>query len=433
MKKKELLKGIIKTFQTTQFPNVIERETSIPLDTGKIISVIGARRAGKTYLLYVTIKKLIKRGINKESIVYINFEDERLADFSLADYDLIFHAYQELYPEKDLQSVYFFFDEIQNVSRWGKFVRRVNDSISRHVFVTGSNAKVLSSDIATELRGRTIPIEIWPLSFREFLQFTNMPFESYTYKQKAKLAKALRIYLIHGGFPEIVFLDKMLKTTVLQEYFNVMIYNDLVERYAVSNVSAIKFFVRQLIQSHASTFSVNKIYNTFKSMGLSISKNTLYEHFSYIEDMYLVKTLNKYSFAIRSQEQALKKLYCIDNGLFNAVTFSVDQDWGKLLESVVFHHLQRKSKQVFFYRDPKGNFECDFLISENSKPKQAIQVSYEMMSEKTKDREIAGLVKTCRFFGLTRGMIVSFDTREEIEIDGVDISTVEAYRFLLGL
>jgi predicted AAA+ superfamily ATPase len=256
---KDLLKNIIRTFHREPLPqNIVKRDIDLPIDSGAIISVIGSRRAGKTYLVLETIKLLLEKGVSKEDILYINFEDERLINMDTMDLDSILQAYRELYPDKNLSETYIFFDEIQNVDKWEKFVRRIHESISKRVYITGSNSKLLSTEIATELRGRTIAFEVFPLSFKEYLRFKNIPHtinDLYSSSLKSKIMHELDEYLLFGGFPEVLSRDQTLKTKTLQEYLNVMITNDLVKRYDIKSLKSVQFFVRQMMNFNTKEFS----------------------------------------------------------------------------------------------------------------------------------------------------------------------------------
>ena len=215
---KELLKTIISDFHIRGLPEFIEREVDIPQNTGKIISIIGPRRAGKTYLMYQLMSKIP----DLTNVIYINFEDERL-ELDSKKLNLIIEAYLELYPDKKESELFFFFDEIQEINDWEKFVRRIYDTVNRKIFITGSSAKLLSKEIATSLRGRTISYEILPLSFSEYLRFKNLEPDTYSTKGKAKILSALGEYMSSGGFPEIVNLQKDIQKKTLTNYFEVML------------------------------------------------------------------------------------------------------------------------------------------------------------------------------------------------------------------
>ena len=308
MKKKELIKQVIRSFHLAKKFDVVARDIELPVGSGKIITLIGARRSGKTFILYDVINKL-QESVAKEQIVFINFEDERL-DLKVDELDLILQSYKELYPDLDLSECYLFFDEIQNIDGWEKFVRRIYDSVTKNIFITGSNAKLLSSEIASSLRGRSLSFSVYPLSFKEYLQFKNVPIELYGFNELSRIKSEFLNYLSDGGFPELVFMDKRYHVKVLQEYFNVMMYKDLIERYKIGNITALKFFLKRIIASSTKEVSINKIYNELKSNGIKIGKNSLYEYLEYIQAIFLVQILHKYSNKIT--ELGEKKVYAID-------------------------------------------------------------------------------------------------------------------------
>jgi predicted AAA+ superfamily ATPase len=419
------IKHIIRDFHLSADFKVIKRDVSIPLNSGKIVTLIGVRRCGKTSILYETIDQLAAT-IDKTSILFFNFEDERL-DLDVKSLDTILQAYRELYPDNKLSECYFFFDEIQNVDGWEMFIRRVYDSISKNLFITGSNSKILSSDIATSLRGRTITYEILPLSFREYLRFEKIKIDLYSSKSQALINNRLDKYLVQGGFPEIALLDKSFHQKILQDYFSVLIYKGLVERFSISNTSVLKFFLKRILASSTKQLSVNKIYNDLKSTGIKVGKNSLYDYLGYIEDIYLSLILEKFSYKLSSTE---KKVYSIDVGLNNAISFKFSEDSGKALENTVYLELRRRCNQLYYYAD--RNSECDFIINKKDIITHAYQVCYDLSEDKTRKREIKGLVNACNKFGLKHGTIITYKQEEELTAKGIEISIVPVVDFLLG-
>ncbi len=424
MKKKELIKQIIRSFHLAQKFDVVSRDIELPIDSGKIITLIGARRSGKSYILYDVVNRL-QESVAKEKIVFINFEDERL-DLKVDELDLILQSYKELYPDLDLSECYLFFDEIQNIDGWEKFVRRVYDSVTKNIFITGSNAKLLSSEIASSLRGRSLSFSVYPLSFKEYLQFKNVPIDLYGFNELSKIKSEFLNYLSDGGFPELVFLDKRYHVKVLQEYFNVMMYKDLVERYKIGNITALKFFLKRIIASSIKEISINKIYNELKSNGIKIGKNSLYEYLEYIQAIFLVQVLHKYSNKVT--ELGEKKVYAIDTGLVNAIEFSFSKNMGKALENLVFLELKRRGEEIYYHTT--ANSECDFILA--SKDNLPLQVSWDMSEETTKIREIKGLLNACKTFGQNRGVIVTADYEDSFDIDGVKVNIVPFYKWCLA-
>jgi len=428
MKKKYIIKTLLKDFHASTLPPIITRDYQIPIASGKIITIIGARRSGKSFLLYQLIKKLTAR-IPKQQIIFINFEDERL-ELQRQEMDLVIQAYLELYPQHhDLSQCYFFFDEIQNVAGWQKFIRRVYDTISKNIFITGSNAKMLSSEIATALRGRSLSYTVYPLSFKESLLFQSIHPDLETTKGRALLYHALEKYLHQGGFPELSSLPNQdLKRKTLQEYYQVMLFRDMVERYQITNLTALKFFIKRLFASTTKQISINRIYNELKSVGIRIGKNSLYDFLEHAESIFMFGTLKKYAYKISTQELSEKKVYAIDNGLTNAVSFHFSADLGKALEQMVFWELKRRlsdTDALFYY---KNKFECDFVIQREEAVSAAIQVCYQLDEPKTRQREIKGLQQASQSFKSVPCFLITYDNEEPIE----GIQVISILEFLLG-
>jgi predicted AAA+ superfamily ATPase len=426
MIKKEQLKQIIRDFHLDSKFDIISRELQPPTDSKKIITLIGVRRCGKTSILYDMINKLTE-SIEKKNILFLNFEDERL-ELDVSELDLILQAYLELYPDLDLKESYFFFDEIQNITGWEKFIRRVYDSISKNIFITGSNSKLLSSEIATSLRGRTISFEVFPLSFREYLSFKSIDVDFYSSKSLAKIKNAQLDFFKNGAFPETLFLDSKYTNKILQEYFNVLLYKDISERYNITNTVALKFFLKRIIASSTKQISINKIYNELKSNNIKVGKNTLYDFLEYTQNIYLALTLYKYDKSLVNQELGEKKIYSIDIGLNNAIKFRFSDDIGKSLENSVFLELKKTSLDIYYYSDQSS--ECDFIICDNETVINAIQVTYDMSDDDTKKREIKGLINACQKFNLASGTIITYEYEDEIIENDITIQIIPFFKWI---
>lgn len=295
--------------------------------------------------------------------------------------------------------------------------------------MTGSNAKLLSSEIASSLRGRSLTFEVYPLSLREYLNFKDIEIDLYSSASLAHIKNAMDSFLVDGGFPETLFLEQKYTTQMLQGYFSVMIYKDLIERYAISNTVALKFFLKRIIASSTKQISINKIYNELKSSGIKIGKNSLYDFLDYVQTIYLALTLHRYDASLVNQEFGEKKIYSIDIGLTNAIAFRFSDNRGKALESAVFLELKRRGEEIYYYSDKSS--ECDFIVSYNGAVIEAIQVSYEMSQSETKKREIKGVLSACKAFGLSKGMIITYDEEDETVEDGVVIEVIPLYRWVL--
>lgn len=424
---KDLLKTIILEFQHKELPTLLPRNIHIKTDLPIIITLIGARRSGKTFLMYQAISDLIQRGINRKNIIFLNFEDERLV-LKTSELDLILQSYIELYPDQSLSNCYFFFDEIQNVPGWEKFVRRIFDSYSRHLFITGSNARLLSTEIADALRGRTLTYTIYPLSFSEYLRFKGLDNQLLLPQQKAILVNNASQFILQGGFPELLDFDKQDQIKILQAYFNSMIFRDIVERYKINDVTLLKFFIKKLFANIGKPLSINRIYNDLRSMGYKVSNNYLYDFEQYCYAVFLSLSVPKFDFSEIRQAKADKKLYAIDTGLLGAVEFSISENKGKLLENAVLTELIKSGQEVFYY---KGKYECDFIVKQNNRF-QAIQVSWKLEKLSTQIREIRALIEVCKILKIQEAQIISFDHKEHIYIEDIDIQIIPFYEWAIN-
>jgi uncharacterized protein len=426
--RKEIIKNLITDFHEKGIPPVKPRLLEIPINSKKIIALTGVRRSGKTYHLYNIINRLNRDKVEINNCLYFNFEDERIEKGTF-EFNSIIESYQELYPEKELDKCYFLFDEIQNIDGWERFVRRVYEQISKNLFVTGSNSRLLSREISTSLRGRSINYEIFPLNFKEYLDFKDININLNSTKSVSAIVNAFDNFLLEGGFPELIFIDDEIKNSVLQEYFNVMIFRDLIERYGITQTAILKYFCKRVIGNSSKEFSANKIYNEIKSQGHKISKDTIYEFQDYVESIYLALFLPKYFHSVVKQEFSRKKVYSIDNGLAASVNTFFIRDKGATLENMIFLELTKKGKNIFYY---SSNYECDFLIIKNEGVREAIQVCYDISDQDTKDREERGLLDACKKFKLKRGTIITHSEELRYKIDGINIEVIPAYKFVLS-
>jgi hypothetical protein len=347
---KSVVKKIIRDFHLMELPDYKKRDLVVPLDLNKIITVIGPRRSGKTWYFFQLMSELTSLGVKRNQILYINFEDERLSFDN--DYDQIIDAYLELYPTNKLSDIYIFFDEIQELSNWEKYVRRLYDTVTPKIFLTGSNAKMLSKEIATSLRGRSLTFEIMPLSFLEYLSFKNIDAtDTYSTVNRALIESGFEEYLSWGGYPELVNADPRFKPSILQEYFNVMIYRDLVERYSLKDTSSVKYLIKRLISSFTKEFSINQLYKDLKSRGIKIGKDSVYSLIENIFSVYFVTCLEKYDLSIKNREMSNRKIYLYDHGFATATNYSFSEDKGKLLENLVFSELRKQSDKIYFLKN----------------------------------------------------------------------------------
>lgn len=430
--KKELLKSLILGFQQSIPLASIPRDMVIPTNSGKIISVCGVRRCGKTYMLYDTVNQLVKKKVTKpENILFLNFDDERL-HLTAGEFDLILQAYRELFPGILQENTYIFFDEIQMADGWEQFVRRIYDNVTKNIFISGSNSKLLATEIATSLRGRTIQFEVFPLGFKEYCAFKELKTNYYINENKAKLINGFYQFLLKGGFPELVLNDYNFYENILQEYYYVMLYKDVVERYNVRNLPVLNYFVKRLLSNLSKPTSINKIYNEIKSAGLKTDKNMLYEFAEQLEAIYFTQRLPKLSYSVLKTELATeKKIYFIDNGMVNALNYSYHDDYGKLFENTTFLWLRRQmpfQRGLYFY---KGKKECDFVLFDRDKPVKLIQACWNINDNDTLKREIAGLSEASEVLNCFDATIITPEHEEEINTGKLKIKIQAAWKQML--
>lgn len=426
---KELVKSAILDFQERlPLVGIKRRDLNIEMNSELIITLIGPRRCGKTCYFYSLINELVQSGVDRTQILYFNFEDERLS-FSDSNLHLLLESFYELFPASVGKELYLFFDEIQEVHNWEKFVRRINDMASTRIFITGSSAKLLSKEIATSLRGRSITYNILPLSFNEYCRFLDIDvIDQFSTRQKALLQATFVAYLIEGGFPDTVEKKEDIQLKIWQSYFDVMIYRDIVERYAVSNTVALKRFLKQLAGTLTSEFSINKIYNDMKSSGVQVSKDNLYLFLEYAQDCFLYFLHYPLEFSERKSAKANKKLYFVDNGLLSAITFNFSANYGKLLENCVFLELVRREKEIYFSRNGQ---ECDFVVQEKGEITQLIQVCYNLSDGDTRERELKVMNHLAKKYPRAEMLIITSDHQEDIVVKNGVIKVKPAWKWML--
>lgn len=419
MDKKTIFRLLIADFIEKPLSDVLPRAIEIPLDIPKIVSLLGPRRAGKTHLLFGIIQQL-RRKVPANRLVYLNFEDDRLFPLRLEDMDMLVRAYYEMFPANRDEQVWFFFDEIQEVSNWEKFVRRLADTENCRIYLTGSSSKLLSRELATALRGRTLPFEVMPLSYVEFLQFNKIEVAAETSKGQATLLHWFDRWLRQGGFPELVFLPEHLHRQTVDEYLDLMLYRDLTERFSVKNPYFLKYLLKYLLQNLANPVSVTKIFHDLKSQGYAVAKNTVFDYLGYLEEAFVLFRTYIWSHSARVQAVNPSKIYTIDPAFKYAM--SIGEDTGRVFENALYLHLRRQGIAPNYLL---GRQEVDFYW-EGGLP---LNACYNMNAPATRERETKGMLLALQHFDLPAGHIITRDCREEIRIEGKTIHVQPAWDF----
>ena len=386
--------------------------SEIPADN-EITIISGIRRCGKsTFLNQIRFQ-------SKEKDYFINFDDDRLIRFEVDDFQVLYEIFIELFGKQKT----FYFDEIQNIEGWERFVRRLHD-YGNKVYITGSNAYMLSKELGTHLTGRYYHIELFPFSFLEFLQTKKFKISEkifFSTEGKAKLLKYFLEYDKNGGFP--AYLQNK-NRDYLKSLYESIIYRDVLVKNKITNEKQILELVHYIVSNVSGLISYNGLTNVIDVKNAS----TVKEYLHYLQDTYLIFLVNKFDYSLKKQIQNPKKVYFIDNALANVIGFYFSENKGHTLENLVFLELKRRGKEIFYHRNKK---ECDFLIVEKRKVKQAIQVSLDLFEEKTRTREIEGLYEATEDYNLNEGLIITQDTRETIEYKNKKIKVVPDWEWML--
>lgn len=431
---KDYIKTLI-SMRQAEFPTSLKRrEKPLPIDNGKIITVPGVRRCGKSSLMENVINHLLSQGIDRKLFLWIGFDDERLVKMKSDDLNMIIEAYMEMYPYIEMSSVYMFFDEIQLIEGWEYFVMRLYKHHTTHIYISGSNATMLSTELKSALRGWPDEQETFPLSFREYCDFNQLRTDSWLESDLAKLRNAFVNFNNEGGFPEVVLTQKDLqKVKILQSYFDTMLLKDLVEHYKLSNIEVLRYFLKRIMSNLTKPTSIRAIHGGIKSRGLKVSKDDLYDWANYACDIFMFFRVPNFSRSLQKIESSQPKYYCVDNGLRDAVLLPQSNDNGKKLENTVFMQLYRNRTpidQIFYYQ---GKGECDFVIQRGIEIESLIQVTWDMTDETTRQREISGLLEASDATSCRNLYIITYDTNEVINLsDDVTIKVIPAWRWLLS-
>ena len=430
--KKDVIKSLIAIKQSEIPFDVIERDEKLPIDRKKIITIPGVRRCGKSTLMEIVINTLIEKGVPRENILWLGFDDERLKGLTSEELDEVIASYMEMFPNISIKDVYMFFDEIQLIKDWEYFVLRVYKSYCKNIYICGSNATMLSTELSSALRGYPLEYETYPLSFNEYCRFKGINTSSYLEQDKAKLRTAFEEYNQESAFPEIVLTSsKSEQLKLLHGYFDTMLLKDLAEHYKISNTSVVRYFVKRVMANLTKPTSINAIYKDIKSQGMKVGKDDLYLWANYICDIFMFIRISKYDRSLVKEQKSLDKYYCIDNGIRGAVLMPQSHDNGKNLENTVFMQLNRSklpSDKISYYQ---GDSECDFVLQRNDSVAQLIQVTWDMSDESTREREINGIWEASTTTGCNNLLIITKDEETVITREGKLNNVVPAWKWLL--
>ncbi len=417
MLNKEIMRQVVlqQKAQLAQVVETVERELLPEIlkwfEDDRILILTGLRRSGKSTLLRQIMRE-------KAGFAYVNFEDERFLSFEAKDFEQLNEVLVEVYGNPNI----FFFDEVQNVSKFETFVRRLQDQ-NKKVIITGSNASLLSSELGTRLTGRYKAFEVYPFSFTEFLSLKNIMVDENAYyitEKKVNLLRLFNEYLTTGGLPEYLKNKDMEYVKTLYEN---ILYRDIISRYSIKKQKVIKELVNILMTNISCLFTYNSLKN---DVGLA-NAITIKEYISYLSNSYLFFELQKFDYSVRKQLNYPKKAYVIDSA-FNQVTgFNFSANKGRLLENFVFLELKRMNLDIYYYSDKN---ECDFVIKHGNKIAEVLQVCH-TLNESNRKREIDGLIEAAEKFKLKRGLILTHEQEEEITVNNIVIRIMPVLKWVL--
>lgn len=428
-KRDTLITILAEWLEEGELPALVLRNqpTIEPENLKRILAIVGPRRAGKTYYMYQIIKSLLKSGkYKKEDILFIDFEDYRLGEFTGDNVEELFAAFYQIagqYPR------FLFFDEVQQLPDWHRVIRTLHNRRRFKIIISGSNSKLLGGEIATQLRGRYDDIIMLPFSFGEYLRYRDISFTSASLITAARgsVMAAFDDYIRHGGFPEVVMANSQAeRRKLLQSYFKTIFYRDILERYNVKARYVLDALMNDVLETYSCIFSINRFEKQLKRNGIPGSKRTISNYLHYLEEAFFVIVNEKFSYSPRRRIMNPKKVYLSDLG-FAALGRPFAENRGRILENVVATELLRRETEIFYFKNKK---ECDFIVKQGQRPVNAIQVCWEL-NERNEKREFEGLSEACRELDLNSGLILTYAQEEERKANGLTASVLPVWKWLL--
>ena len=428
------LQEIIIEGQEPYVGNIVERDLQIHVLPQKVSVCMGVRRCGKSTLMQGMMQSLVEQGLPKENLVHLNFMDERLPELMHGEWNRIYEAYYSMYPHKRrTEKVVFLFDEMQDYPNWELFVERLRRDENCDIYLTGSSSRLLSHEIASCLRGRTLSWELFPFSYGEYLTRSGISRKRVrSTAERLKQQKAWVDYAQEGGFPEVYGLPKADRCKVLQEYFASILYRDVVDRNKVQHPVALRHLSRRVINQVGALFSINKNINEFKSLGIPMTRVEMENYLQWLEDAYFLISVPCASASLGEQQRRMKKLYCIDHALAAACGLRFTENAGSQLENIVAVALRRCSRELYYYNTRNGH-EVDFLVQLPDGKVQIVQVSIDIEDTTTRKREVRALTEAMAELSVQHAYIITQNREEEIHTPQGTIHVIPAYLFLMGV
>lgn len=441
MATRQVIEQLIADFHDGPLPSFTPREVTLPLLPRKADALIGMRRAGKTYRMYQEMARLLDAGVPKGRILFLNLEDDRLHPIGPGTLSEALEIFYRQTPSSRSEPGYVFLDEVQNAPDWQVFVRRILDTENVQVYLTGSSAKLLSREIASAMRGRSLSVEVLPFAFHESLVHAGLPVPEFLppgAEMRSRLERHLEEHLAQGGFPEVQGIDPRDRQRVLQEYVDVVVLRDVIERHRVEKVEVLRYLVRSLLSSVAQPFSVNKFLNDLKSQGIGVAKDTMHSYLSHLTDAFLVFLVPIHRQSAKARQVNPRKVYAIDTGLATSQVWLGASARGRMLENFVYLELRRRASESgrqdkIAYYLTEDRHEVDFVAPGNgTAPDTTLtQVCSDMTDAQACSREIGALRTAMAETGVTESTVITMFDEQTLTVPEGTIRVVPAWRWAL--
>ena len=435
------VEDLIADAQRRAIPSHTTRDLALTASPGRASVLIGMRRVGKTFACFQEMDRLVRSGIDPRRILYLNLEDDRLGSPTPDLLGTVLETFYRMSPETRADGAFLFLDEVQAVPGWARFARRVLDTEHVRLHITGSSAKMLSTDVATEFRGRGLAIDVWPFSFAEYARHLGEAAAGVRYPgavDRSKLEALFLRYLHTGGFPGVVAMSDRERVQTLQDYVELVVVRDTVERHLLTNITAVRAFMLTLVQSTGRLFTVNKAYRDLKSRGVGVGKDLLHAVLGHASDACLAFTVGRFSRSVRERAARPRKVYAVDPGLASAVSLATTRDTGARLETAVYLELRRRLGRArdgaIAYYVTQGGHEVDFVVGDAEQGDAAaiVQVCTDLSDPATREREMRALDEAMTELRRdTATLVTLYETGEE-KLPGGTVQIVPAWRWTLA-
>jgi len=425
----------IEDFRELGIPKYIQRKGKIQSADNMVSTIIGGRRAGKSFRAMQVADEMVGNKTIKsiEQVCIMDFDNPVLSQMTTQDLNLIQQVFLKLNPQFDLKTpLVFILDEIHKIHGWEEYVIDLSRNPNWKVFVTGSSSKLLRDDIATELRGKAVSSIVYPLDFSEFLKFKNFTYRPGSTKGQAELRRLFDEYLKWGAYPAIPNVEEYTKEALLREYFDTMILRDIIQRYNMSKPRVCIHLYNYLLSNISKSHTLQSAFRYLKQGGYSTSRDAVREYIHWAEDSWLLFVVPIYSDSLKEQERNYKKIYAIDWGLANRNSFIWDGSYSRAFENMIFLHLYRNWNRMHYYLTRKKRQEVDFIVVDsNGKPVMALQVCVDINDQETLSRELEPIITTAKYFGIKENLIITLNHEETFHEQGISIRATPAWKWML--